>query len=167
MATLTSHTLNSVDGTHAGGIAVELIEIAKDGTRTNIFRDKMDEGGRLSKDIISPDDSAVYELVFKTDVLLWAKGLAIGAGLNVNVDEPDVSPLAIQGPKAEDLMAKVFGEAIRDIGFFKFDWFDFKGTRQLIARSGYSKQGGFEVYLQDGSLGSALWDAIWEAGIGI
>lgn len=66
MATLTSHTLNSVDGTHAGGIAVELIEIAEDGTRTNIFRDKMDEGGRLSKDIISPDDSAVYELVFKT-----------------------------------------------------------------------------------------------------
>lgn len=66
MATLTSHTLNSVDGSHAGGIAVELIEITQDGTRKNIFSDKMDEGGRLSRDINSPDGSAVYELVLKT-----------------------------------------------------------------------------------------------------
>ena len=41
---------------------------------------------------------------------------------------------------------------------------DVLGTRQLIARSGYSKQGGFEIYLQDGALGSALWDLIWDAG---
>ena len=66
MATLTSHTLNSVDGSHAGGIAVELIEIANDGTRKSIFSDNTDEGGRLSRDINSPDDSAIYELVFRT-----------------------------------------------------------------------------------------------------
>ena len=35
--------------------------------------------------------------------------------------------------------------------------FDVFGTRQLIARSGYSKQGGFEIYLQGGHLGSDLF----------
>lgn len=99
-----------------------------------------------------------------SDVLLYAKGLALGAGLEVSVTEPDVFPLAVQGPKAETLLAGFFGEAIRQLGFFKFAWFEFQGTRQLVARSGYSRQGGFEIYLQGAELGPALWDAVWRAG---
>lgn len=99
-----------------------------------------------------------------SDVLLYAMGLAIGAGLNVQIEEPDVSPLAVQGPKAEDLMVAVFGDEIRSIGFFRYKRFDFRGTSQIVARSGYSRQGGFEIYLDDGALGPALWDRIWEAG---
>ncbi|MGI9391339.1 MAG: dimethylsulfoniopropionate demethylase [Boseongicola sp.] len=99
-----------------------------------------------------------------SDVLLFAKGLALGAGLNVRVFEPDVSPLAIQGPKAEDLLVGLFGTHVRDIGFFKFDWIEFAGTRQLIARSGYSRQGGYEIYLDDSLLGGDLWDMIWAEG---
>jgi dimethylsulfoniopropionate demethylase len=99
-----------------------------------------------------------------SDVLLYALGLALGRGMDVQISEPDVSPLAVQGPKAERLLASLFGEHIRDIGFFKFGWVEFKGTRQLIARSGYSRQGGFEIYLEGGHLGADLWDLIWEAG---
>jgi dimethylsulfoniopropionate demethylase len=99
-----------------------------------------------------------------SDVLLWAEGLALGKGLNVQLTEPDVSPLAIQGPKADKLMVSIFGESIRKIGFFKFGWVSFKGTRQLIARSGYSRQGGFEIYLEGAHLGGDLWDMVWEAG---
>ena len=99
-----------------------------------------------------------------SDVLLYALGLATGAGLNVEVSEPDVSPLAVQGPKAEDLMACLFGEEIRRVGFFEFGRFDFGGVEQVVARSGYSRQDGFEIYLRDAALGGTLWDAIWEAG---
>ena len=35
----------------------------------------------------------------------------------------------------------------------------------MIARSGFSKQGGFEIYLDEPALGLALWDALWEAGV--
>ena len=56
-----------------------------------------------------------------SDVLLWAKGLSLGCGFDVMVDEPDVSPLAVQGPRAEMLMEKVFGPSVRKIGFFQFD----------------------------------------------
>ena len=99
-----------------------------------------------------------------SDLLLFAKGLALGRGLDVAVDEPDVSPLAVQGPKAEPLLAGLFGRHVREIGFFKFGWIDFAGTRQLIARSGYSTQGGFEIYLEGGHLCGDLWDAAWHAG---
>lgn len=98
------------------------------------------------------------------DMRYWAMGLATGMDLDVHVTEPDVSPLAIQGPMAEDLMAEVFGEDVRDIGFFKFKPFPFKGRMLNIARSGWSKQGGFEIYLDDSSLGNDLWDAIWDKG---
>jgi len=99
-----------------------------------------------------------------SDVLLWAKGLALGFGMDVEVVEPDVSPLAVQGPKADLLMEAVFGSQIHNINFFRFKYLDFKGRPLLVARSGYSKQGGFEIYLHDSSLGLELWDALWEAG---
>ena len=99
-----------------------------------------------------------------SDVLLYAKGIAIGMGLDVILQEPDVSPLAVQGPKSEDLLSKVFGENIRKIGYFKFGWIELEGTRQLISRTGYSRQGGFEIFLNESELGGILWDLIWEAG---
>ena len=76
-----------------------------------------------------------------SDILLWAKGLATGLGLDVAVSEPDVFPLAIQGPKAEALMADVFGEAVRVIRFFRSAMLTFHGVELLVARSGWSKQG--------------------------
>ena len=99
-----------------------------------------------------------------SDVLLWAKGLSLGYGFDVMVDEPDVSPLAVQGPKAELLMEKVFGTIVRKIRFFQFNTVDFKGNPLQVSRTGYSRQGGFEIYLDKSSLGIDLWDTLWEAG---
>ena len=126
----------------------------------------VDEDAGLINDpvLLVLDENKFWLSIADSDVLLYAKGLALGAGLNVRVSEPDVSPLAIQGPKAESLLVELFGKHLKHIPFFGFDWIDFAGTRQLIARSGYSRQGGFEIYLNGGHLGGALWDLIWEAG---
>ncbi|MEM6888265.1 MAG: dimethylsulfoniopropionate demethylase [Pseudomonadota bacterium] len=99
-----------------------------------------------------------------SDLLLWVKGIANGYRLDVLVDEPDVSPLAVQGPKAEELMVRVFGESIRDVRFFRFGLFEFEGRELVIARSGYSKQDGFEIYVEGGDLGMPIWDALFAAG---
>jgi len=99
-----------------------------------------------------------------SDLLFWVKGIAHGYRLDVLVDEPDVSPLGIQGPLADDLMARVFGESVRDIRFFRFGWFEFQGRWMLIARSGYSKQGGYEIYVEGADIGMPLWNALFAAG---
>ncbi|MCH2285354.1 MAG: dimethylsulfoniopropionate demethylase, partial [SAR324 cluster bacterium] len=99
-----------------------------------------------------------------TDVMLWAKGLVTGLGFDVQVHEPDIWPLAVQGPKAEELVVRVFGEGISSIGFFRGEWKKYDSTSLYIARSGWSKQGGFEIYLNDFSLGEKLWDDFFEKG---
>jgi dimethylsulfoniopropionate demethylase len=121
--------------------------------------------------LLKLDDDMFWISIADSDILLWAKGLALGLNLNVMIEEPDVYPLAIQGPKSEELMVSIFGDEIKKIKFFNFRVIDFEGTKQIIARSGYSKQDGFEIYFKVHEnyfdkidMGEKLWDTIWEAG---
>ena len=99
-----------------------------------------------------------------SDVLLWVKGLAVGAGFNVEVSDPDVFPLSIQGPKSENLLSRLIDEPVGDIRFFRFIETQIAGIPLVIARTGWSGQGGFELYLSDSSDGERLWDTVTEAG---
>ena len=99
-----------------------------------------------------------------SDVMLFAKGLAIGKKLNVNIFEPNVDIFAVQGPKSFKLMEKVFGKEITELKFFGFDYYEFKGTKHLIAQSGWSKQGGYEIYVENTKSGLQLYDHLFEIG---
>ncbi|WP_425080681.1 dimethylsulfoniopropionate demethylase [Ruegeria arenilitoris] len=126
----------------------------------------VDETGGMLNDPVAVklSDDRWWISIADSDLLFWVKGVANGYRLDVLVDEPDVSPLAVQGPKADDLMARVFGDRVRDIRFFKFDMFDFEGRDLAVARSGYSKQGGFEIYVEGTEIGMPLWNALFAAG---
>ena len=126
----------------------------------------IDENGGMVNDpvLLKHSETHYWLSIADSDVLLWAKGLAVGLKFNVSIKEPDVWPLAIQGPLAKDLLSEVFGDFINDIKFFKFSKIQFEGSTQIIARSGYSKQDGFEIYLQGFDLGERLWELLWEKG---
>ncbi|MGB5557479.1 MAG: dimethylsulfoniopropionate demethylase, partial [Paracoccaceae bacterium] len=126
----------------------------------------VDETGGMLNDPVAVklDEDRYWISIADSDLLLWVKGIAHGYRLEVSVEEPDISPLAIQGPKADDLMASVFGDAVRDIRFFRIKVLRFQGRDLVVARSGYSKQGGFEIYVDGSDLGMPLWQALFEAG---
>ena len=125
-----------------------------------------DESGGMINDpiIIKHSDEHWWLSIADTDVMLWAKGLATGFGLDVKVSEADIWPLAVQGPKAEELLARIFGNEINKIGFFRSKELNYKDSRMLVARSGWSKQGGFEIYVNDEKLGGQLWDDLFDKG---
>ena len=126
----------------------------------------VDEHGGIVNDplILRLAEDCFWVSVADSDVLLWAKGIAAGRGFDVEVREPDVSPLALQGPLADDVAEAVFGAWTRSLRFFRFRETEVDGIPVVVARSGWSKQGGFEIYLRDGTLGGALWDRIEDAG---
>ncbi|MBM1309058.1 dimethylsulfoniopropionate demethylase [Sulfitobacter mediterraneus] len=126
----------------------------------------VDEAGGMLNDPVAVKlaEDRWWISIADSDLLLWVKGVAYGRDLDVTIEEPDVSPLGVQGPLADDLMARVFGKTVRDVRFFRFGRFDFQGRSLVVARSGYSKQGGFEIYLEGSDLGMPLWTALMEAG---
>jgi aminomethyltransferase len=53
-----------------------------------------------------------------SDTLLYALGVQAFAGLDVQVREPDVSPLQVQGPKSKPLVRKLFGDDVADMKYY-------------------------------------------------
>lgn len=125
-----------------------------------------DHRGVLVNDpiVLKLSDDSYWLSIADNNVMMWARAIAHERNFRVEINEPDVSPLAVQGPKAEDVLVSMFGEHIRDIKFFWFIDAEIDGIPLKIARSGYSKQGGFELYLMDGSRGTDLWNKVREAG---
>ena len=99
-----------------------------------------------------------------SDVLLWAQGVAVNSGLNVNITEPDVSPLQLQGPTSKDIMIKLFGESIKDLKYYWFREYDLDGIPLIVSRTGWSSEFGYELFLRDGSKGNDLYEKIMSAG---
>ena len=109
-----------------------------------------DKGGLINDPVILKlAEDRWWISIADSDVKLFAKGIAIGKNFQVEIFEPDVNILAIQGPKSFKLMEEIFGKEISDMKFFGFDYFEFEGVKHLIARSGWSKQGGYEIYVED------------------
>ncbi len=126
-----------------------------------------DDDGHLLNDPVALRlaEDRFWFSVADSDIVLWAAGIARGVGLDVRVHEPEVWPLAVQGPRADDLMTAVFGEAARAIRFFGWAALPFQGRDLVVARSGWSSQGGFEVYVDAPVLAGELYDALMNAGV--
>lgn len=125
-----------------------------------------DHDGRILNDpvLMKLSGGRYWYSLADNDMLLWCKAIAAEKGFDVRVHEPDVSPLAVQGPLAEDLVADLFGEHVRALRYFWFIETELDGIPLVLCRSGWSKQGGFEMFLQDGSRGNELWGKVMAAG---
>ncbi|MEL7430233.1 MAG: glycine cleavage T C-terminal barrel domain-containing protein [Pseudomonadota bacterium] len=125
-----------------------------------------DHRGTLINDpvLLTISEDEFWLSIADSDITLWARGIAAERGLRAAIYEPDVSPLAIQGPKAIDVVSNLFGDWVRELKYFGHREAVLNGIPLQVARSGWSKQGGYELYLQDGSRGGELWDLVKEAG---
>jgi len=99
-----------------------------------------------------------------SDLLLWAKGVAVHAGLDVQIREPDVAPLQIQGPRSKEVMERLFGPRALTLRYYEFYETDLDGIPLLVTRTGWTGEVGYEVYLREASRGLELWQRILEAG---
>ena len=126
----------------------------------------IDGNGNLVNDplIFKLDEKKWRVCIADSDVLFFAKGLASGKNFNVDIYEANVNTIAIQGAKSENLMQKVFGDEIKELKFFNYKYYNFKGVKHLISKTGYSKQGGYEIHIENIASGLELYDYFFKIG---
>jgi aminomethyltransferase len=99
-----------------------------------------------------------------SDALLYAAGVAAGSGLDVEIREPDVAPMQVQGPKSKDVIRSLFGDDVADLRYYWCVETELDGIPLVVSRTGWTGEVGYEIYLRDGSRGDDLWNRVMQAG---
>lgn len=125
-----------------------------------------DTGGIINDPVLLRlEENRFWITLADSDALLWARGLAVNSGMKVHIDEPDMGPVQVQGPRSMDVLISLFGESIREIPYYFVREYEIDGLRVLVSRTGYTGELGYEIYLFDASRnGTKLWDLVLEAG---
>ena len=123
------------------------------------------DGGVINDPVLMRlGDNHFWLALADSDVLLWAKGVAVHAGMQVSLCEPDVSPLQVQGPKAKQVVQALFGDRVLELPYYYFLETKLDGIPVVVTRTGWSAEVGYEIYLRDGSRGLDLWERVMQAG---
>jgi glycine cleavage system aminomethyltransferase T len=122
-------------------------------------------GGVLNDPVLlRVDEDCYWFSLADSDVLFWAQGLAAHGGYDVEITEPDVSPLQLQGPKSRDIMVALFGEMILDLKYYWFKRARLGDIELIVSRTGWSSELGYELFLLNSDDGDALYQHIMEIG---
>jgi len=124
-----------------------------------------EDGGIINDPVLLRiDENRWWLALADSDAGLWARGVAIHAGLDVTVREPEIYPVQVQGPKSKDVIRTLFGDAVADLRYYWTAQTEVDGIPVVVSRTGWTGEVGYEVYLRDPSRGFDLWDRIMAAG---
>ncbi len=123
------------------------------------------DGGLLNDPVLLKlADDRFWISLADSDILLWAQGVAVNTDYDVNIFEPDASPLQLQGPQSRDIMVKLFGESILDLKYYWHREYKWNGISLIVSRTGWSSELGYEIFLTDHTMGNELWNHIMLIG---
>ena len=145
--------------------------ITRDATRIEPMNGKYvilcnEKGGVLNDPVLLrlSEDEFWFSLS-DSDIMFWLQGVNVGMKADVEIDEIDVCPLQVQGPKSADLMADLIGEEVRDLPSYGLMEARVAGCDVVVSQTGFTGEKGYEFYLRDATLDAErLWNAILEAG---
>ena len=122
-------------------------------------------GGVLNDPVLlKVEDDCYWFSLADSDILFWAQGLNVNKEYDVEITEPDVSPLQLQGPKSKDIMVKIFGNKILELKYYWFKHFQLGNIKLLISRTGWSSEFGYEIFLLNSSQGDELYETLMNEG---
>lgn len=123
------------------------------------------DGGIVNDPVLlRPEEDTFWLALADSDAGLWARGVAWGAGLDVEISDPPVYPVQVQGPKAKDVVSSLFGDEVLEIPYYHCMHAELDGAPVVIGRTGWTGEIGYEIYLRDPDRGDDLWNSVMEAG---
>ncbi len=96
----------------------------------------------------------------------WAhlEGLASRFDVRLKDESDEIGLIALQGPRAQEILAPLSSEPLDPIGFYEFAAGTVAGVPGVISRTGYTGEDGFELALS-GEQAEAAWNALAAAGV--
>ncbi|MDA8711138.1 aminomethyl transferase family protein [Alphaproteobacteria bacterium] len=145
--------------------------ITRDASRIEVMHGKYvilcnSKGGVLNDPILLrvAEDEFWFSLS-DSDIMFFLQGVNHDKRFNVTIDEIDVCPVQIQGPKSVDLMADLVGDAVREIPYYGLMEAKVGGRDCIISQTGFTGEKGYEIYLKDATkYADDMWNAVLEAG---
>ena len=154
-----------------GAEAEELVNyvITRDATEIEPMHGKYvilcNEGGGILNDpvLLRLSEDEFWFSISDSTLMQWLQGVNVGEGFDVEIDEIDVSPMQIQGPRSTDVMEDLFGEEIHDIPYYGLMEGEVNGCPVLVSQTGFSGEKWFEIYVRDSMENAeAVWNPVLE-----
>ncbi len=125
-----------------------------------------DEHGKMMCDpvVLWPWKDTIWLSHGNTDLTLWARGIVMGSDWDVEVSEPDVAPLQVQGPLALKTLGKICDAPLGEMKNYTCISTVIAGQESVVSRTGWSGGFGYEVMPLSSERALELWDAILLAG---
>ncbi len=145
--------------------------ITRDATRIQPMNGKYvilcnEKGGILNDPVLLRlSENEFWFSLSDSDVMFWLQGVNVGRKANVEIDEIDVCPVQIQGPKSVALMTDLVGDQVGELPSYGLMEATVAGCDVVVSQTGFSGEKGYEIYLRDATLhAEKLWDAVLAAG---
>ncbi|MGO2112617.1 MAG: aminomethyl transferase family protein, partial [Pseudoclavibacter sp.] len=123
--------------------------ITRDATKIPAMRARYvilcnEKGGVLNDPVLLriADDEFWFSLS-DSDLMLWLQGVNIGRRFDVDIDEIDVAPVQIQGPKSADLLADLIGPVAHSIPSYGLHATQIAGRDVVISQTGFTGEKGY------------------------
>ena len=126
-----------------------------------------DESGGVIDDVLVYRESAddFYLVVNASNIAADFEALSECApsGLEIRDQSDQTGCVAVQGPKAETILTKIFGFNLKNMEYYAFQSEKFLGEPLWISRSGYTGEDGFEIFSSH-DLVREIWDKLIHEG---
>ena len=111
----------------------------------------------------------VYNAANREKDFAWLKENSEGFDVELRDVSDEIAMIAVQGPLAEETLQRITGEDLSRVGRFNLARLTVSGHRCMAARTGYTGEDGFEVFVLDCPLESPeraleVWSGLLEAG---
>ena len=126
----------------------------------------IDAGGGIVNDpvLLRPEEDTFWLALADSDAGLWARGVAWGSDMDVEISDPPIYPVQVQGPRAKDVVGSLFGDEVLEMPYYHCAHAALDGIPVVLGRTGWTGEVGYEIYLLDPERGDDLWDRVMEAG---
>ena len=143
--------------------------ITRDATQIDVMKGKYvilcnEKGGVLNDPVLlRPDEDEFWFSISDSTLMQWLQGVNVGTDFDVEIDEIDVAPMQIQGPRSIDVMEEVVGEEVHEIPYYGLMEAEINGVDCLVSQTGFSGEKGFEIYVRDAiKYAEHVWDPVHE-----